>query len=266
MSFYLHKTAYILKNIGCSFLIIFILVSNQSLIAQDDIYIIDYVEVSNTSRNGTFYHQLIFNQNKAIFKQAKNFEPDSEFEDSAEGRSFRADIPFSNEDLDYYSSNPYDEIFNYRHNYSGKSLYVKDTISMAWKLIDEKKEILGFTCHKASTYFRGRFYDAWFTLELNFPYGPWKLNGLPGVILEVKDKKDGIAFYARKLEIKKALINNYLDDEIEKRKKFLSFGKYCSERKEILKRNRKKIESKMPSGVRFARNCDDCQNLLETCD
>lgn len=259
-------TAFIFINKGCIFISVVLLFLNNFLNAQESIHIIDYVEISNTSRNGTFYHQLIFNKEKALFKQAENFESDEDYEDSAEGRSFRFDIPFSNKDLDYYSSNPFDAIIKYRHNYSGKSLYVKDTIPMKWKLIDETKEILGFVCHKAITTFRGRTYHAWFALNLNYPYGPWKLHGLPGVILEVKDQRDGIAFYARKLEIKKTSINSYLDDEIEKRAKFLSFSKYCSEKKEILKRNRKKIESKMPSGVRFARNCEDCQNLLETCD
>lgn len=69
-----------------------------------------------------------------------------------------------------------------------------------WNLESESKTIGGLTAHKATGEFRGRTYTAWYTTELPLPYGPWKLQGLPGVILEAKDEKDEMLFYFKSLE------------------------------------------------------------------
>ncbi len=47
--------------------------------------------------------------------------------------------------------------------------------------------ILNYQCHKAETTFRGRSYTAWFTIDIPINEGPWKLYGLPGLILKLED-------------------------------------------------------------------------------
>jgi GLPGLI family protein len=56
-----------------------------------------------------------------------------------------------------------------------------------WQIGNEQKQIANYTCYKATTTFKGRNYQAWFTPEIPVPYGPYKFSGLPGLILEIRD-------------------------------------------------------------------------------
>ena len=54
--------------------------------------------------------------------------------------------------------------------------------------------LLGYTCQKATTTFRGRNYTAWFAPEIPSNNGPWKFGGLPGLILKISDDKRNFIF------------------------------------------------------------------------
>lgn len=64
----------------------------------------------------------------------------------------------------------------------------------AWEIVDDTTSILGYHCQKAVCRFRGRDYEAWFTSEIPRSEGPWKLYGLPGLILKAADSQRHYVF------------------------------------------------------------------------
>ena len=63
-----------------------------------------------------------------------------------------------------------------------------------WTITQDTKEIMGMACQKATGEFKGRVYDAWFCSQLPYSNGPWKLGGLPGLIIEAYDTKKEVVF------------------------------------------------------------------------
>jgi GLPGLI family protein len=78
---------------------------------------------------------------------------------------------------------------------SGKLFAVTDnTPAINWNIEAETKIIQGMQCQKATARFKGRDYTAWFCSQLPYSNGPWKLGGLPGLILEAYDTKKEVVF------------------------------------------------------------------------
>jgi GLPGLI family protein len=65
-----------------------------------------------------------------------------------------------------------------------------------WTISEDTLTVLGYACQKATATFRGRNYSAWFTLDIPVSEGPWKLHGLPGIILKAEDDESIFHFHA----------------------------------------------------------------------
>jgi GLPGLI family protein len=66
--------------------------------------------------------------------------------------------------------------------------YVGPIPKMEWKMIDgQDTTIINHKCYMATTDFCGRHYIAWFAPDIPMRYGPYKFNGLPGMILKIED-------------------------------------------------------------------------------
>lgn len=63
-----------------------------------------------------------------------------------------------------------------------------------WVLADDTKNIGTYNCKKAIGSFAGRQYIAWYCPEIAVNAGPWRLAGLPGLILEANDTTQQVKF------------------------------------------------------------------------
>ena len=63
-----------------------------------------------------------------------------------------------------------------------------------WKISGDTTIFGGLHCQKAAGHFKGRDYIVWFCPDLPLHTGPWKLNGLPGVIVDARDTKNEVIF------------------------------------------------------------------------
>lgn len=101
--------------------------------------------------------------------------------------------------------------------YSGIRMKITETQKPIWKINNEKIKIGDFVCQKATTYYKGREWIAWFTSEIPISEGPYKFYGLPGLIVKIHDKNNEHIFdilKVKKDESIKVLINKGLEKEI----------------------------------------------------
>lgn len=191
-------------------IILFLLIiTNLSIAQQKGIVYYGYIEaLQNGNAKGPDYNAyMVFNKEQSYYVTAK---------DSLEkAEKINEDKTFLNEEDNgrtiysgMKSSSQGDQVvYNIKKNtmWSSflfrKQVYVKEIVpKMIWKIEKETKKIGKFTCKKATAIFKGRNYTAWFTTEIALPYGPWKLNGLPGLILEAYETNKFVYWYFKSIE------------------------------------------------------------------
>lgn len=120
---------------------------------------------------------------------------------------------------------------------------VKEKFENSYTIVDEFKNILGYNCQKAITEIYGREFVVWFTTEIPISDGPWKLYGLPGLILEAHSKDKYHNFYIT--SIKKIINTDYIYKQIPYKRISSKDEKYNSI-KQITEKNFKYKKSKRP--------------------
>lgn len=158
-------------------------------------------------------------------------------------------LPFDkNKNFGVYINKVANKLYEYAPIYN-KDFYILDdsiTDKFQWTLYDTvQKIILGYNCKLATCEFRGRQYKAYYSELLPFGTGPWKLNGLPGTILEAFTKDGRYEFLAYRIitnAMPETISNPYNIDKI----KFLSF----IEHKKLLRKKLFDGQQKLQSEVK----------------
>ena len=74
--------------------------------------------------------------------------------------------------------------FTFPHEYEG----YESTTDIAWTLSDDTLTVSGYLCQQATATFREVEWHVWYTEEIPSSAGPWRLRGLPGLIVEAKNE------------------------------------------------------------------------------
>lgn len=227
---------------------------------------IDYVQSTHFSRDFSKDFILKFSNNHSIYKEVNLTKEEEKIKqaDKDEGLQISIDVPRNNLNPEFFYNDR--ENFYFMEVWYDNELLVKEVgLAWQWDLKDEVKKIGKFNCQKASSTFRGREYTAWFTEEIPVPYGPWKFQGLSGLILEIYDKDRVFHIVAKNVRIDKQR-----DCEIKvDRSKFnsaITIEQYLKKKDELIKEDFARLSSRLPKGhdpFVIDEDCDDCKEEVE---
>lgn len=89
----------------------------------------------------------------------------------------------------FYKNYPLGKMTCLDHIIAGQFKYMEDLNLFNWQLTGEIDTILNYKVQKATSNFGGRSWIAWFCPDIPYNDGPYKFNGLPGLILKVYDSR-----------------------------------------------------------------------------
>lgn len=121
---------------------------------------------------------------------------------------------------------------------------------IVWLLKDEYKDILSYKCQKAVGKFRGKTWIAYFTKDIPSHLGPWKIIGLPGLVLQAESDDGELNYMARRI-IKNSDLNlpKEIYDFIDNMKNsIISYKDYINKENEFLRNQISQQLASMPAG------------------
>lgn len=142
-------------------------------------------------------------------------------------------------------------------NIYSRNYIIKEKIpNFKWELSNETKKIDNYLLHKATTYFRGRNYIAWYSIEIPIKAGPWKFQGLPGLIFEVFDETKRYHWVLKKIVRPKNPFSSFNKKDFEE----ITIKQYVEIRYE---KKPNLIFSKLPRGTKIVKTKLPQRNSIE---
>ncbi|WP_074407831.1 GLPGLI family protein [Aquimarina megaterium] len=243
------------------------LIFNYTVNSQKEtIGIVEYQNIVNNENGVSFTspYKLYFNSTISLYrkegdgKQINNEK--SKEEEIGEGTTISEHkVMKSGLPQPYYYTNSKTNELVFRESIIGKLYVVSDSIeSIPWQLHAEHKKIGAYSCQKAMAKYRGREYTVWFTSEIPISHGPWKLRGLPGLILEVTEETGKFEFRAIKINLQPD--KNVIQDKLNKPSisKIVGMKTYIKALKNKYEETMAKAMASLPRGAKLMTDCDVC--------
>jgi GLPGLI family protein len=93
-----------------------------------------------------------------------------------------------------YKNYPHGKLTFIEHMIGGTFKFEENLNMFNWNVEEDTMTIAGYKAQKATCDFGGRSWIAWFSTEIPFNDGPYKFNGLPGLILKAHDTRNHYVF------------------------------------------------------------------------
>ena len=109
------------------------------------------------------------------------------------------------------------------HEFEGS----EETPEIAWTLTEDTVTVSGYLCQHATTTFRGVEWHVWYTEEIPSSAGPWRLRGLPGLM--VKAESEAHTFNLAELRQESSPINYERKPDVQR----MAYAKLLKHRNEV---------------------------------
>jgi len=200
-----------MKNYFVPVILAFIAIPGQS--QENSIGSVSYQFLHQRDTLSTQYYEeqmgLVFGKQSAVY-----FSLNKELRDSIMKASFEQQLNQGSENMKfdlrtmpgvspgaYYSFYQEKKAIILRPYMKIDYVYDQPLTKINWQIRDDVKDIGNFKCQKAIGDFGGRSYEAWFCPDIPVSAGPWKLYGLPGLILEAMDTSKQVKFIFKQFSI-----------------------------------------------------------------
>ena len=136
----------------------------------------------DTSKDGSKYYSY------TVFNSDSLMKVDLEKQLATTGSiNVRSDMRKGN--VRYSVTKTYPDYKTYIHKKLVMDAYkVSEDRKINWKILSEKEKIGEWNAQKAEADFAGRHWTAWFSTDIPIQDGPYKFQGLPGLIVKIEDK------------------------------------------------------------------------------
>jgi len=167
-----------------------------------------FIHVRDTSQKNNPYTEnmlLVIGKNASVFTSLDRLERELDLPKAkrAPGTPFKPINP-----VDIYFFAKENKLISRERFMNAYYLIDEPAQQINWKITKDTISFNGIRCKKAITTFKGRNWIAWYAPELPFQSGPWKLNGLPGLIIQANDEKNEVQFLFSGLDnLKKENLN-----------------------------------------------------------
>ncbi len=191
---------------------------------KNNIYEINYELITDVNGSKIVTDYLLFTkERKSIYMTKKNFEKiNKNFElkilkdTSAVKEEINSVVRIDTKNHLFFVVKDFEKDSIIFTNFADNKSYkiIEKNINFNWEFSNEEKVIDSIKCKKATANFRGRNFTAWYSESIPIFDGPFKFNGVPGLIIEIYDSEQKYYWLAKSIKLNKmseAIIESKID-------------------------------------------------------